>query len=116
MASELAMEAGDHEATAGMLGRLLNHRENASSESDAKDLARLWNRLADARRARGDNKSAESCYEKALALSPNSEGALSARRALLVEWANRDDKTNLQRLAMSTTIAMSPFSLAIQQR
>tara|TARA_R110002073_G_scaffold225022_9_gene385475 strand:- start:5956 stop:14361 length:8406 start_codon:yes stop_codon:yes gene_type:complete len=107
MASELAMEAGDHEATAGMLGRLLNHRENASSESDAKDLARLWNRLADARRARGDNKSAESCYEKALALSPNSEGALSARRALLVEWANRDDKTNLQREFRKTLASSS---------
>lgn len=94
MASELAMEAGDHEATAGMLGRLLNHREGTSSEADAKELAALWNRLADARLARGDNKSAESCYEKAVALSPNSEGAMNARRALLLEWTDRSDKNS----------------------
>ncbi len=111
MASELAMQAGDHEATAGMLGRLLNHRETENSEADAKELARLWNRLADARRARGDSKSAETCYEKAIALSPNSDGAMKARRALLAEWSQRDDKASELR-EFRKTLASSSLQVA----
>ncbi|MCP4447344.1 MAG: tetratricopeptide repeat protein [Myxococcales bacterium] len=97
MASELAMKARDHEAAAAMLGPLLNHREGTDSDPNANDLALLWTRLGDARRERGDNKSAETCFEKTLEVSPQSSGAMSARRTLLALWEGRPGKANTMR-------------------
>ncbi len=92
MSSELAMEEDDYEATAATLGRLLNNREASTSDEQSRTLSLLWNRLADARAARGDSKGAESCYEEAFMESPSSKGAMAARRALLKIWADKPEK------------------------
>lgn len=92
MASELAMGAEDFDATAAMLGRLLNNRDAPTSDQEAATVSLLWNRLADARTARGDSKGAAGCYEKAYSESPQSKGAMSARRSLLKVWARRKGK------------------------
>jgi tetratricopeptide (TPR) repeat protein len=92
MASELAMKDGDFEANAATLGRLLNNRDAPTSEEEASTISLLWNRLADARTARGDTKGAYSCYEKAYSESPSSSGAMAARRSLLKIWQGVEGK------------------------
>jgi tetratricopeptide (TPR) repeat protein len=92
MSSELAMKDGDFEATAATLGRLLNNREAPTSDEEANTISLLWNRLADARTARGDSKGAYACYEKAFSESPKSKGAMAARRSLLTIWEGVEGK------------------------
>ncbi len=92
MSSELAMKDGDFESTAATLGRLLNNRDDPTSDQEASTIALLWNRLADARTARGDTKGAYTCYEKAYGQSPRSKGAMHARRSLLKIWKDVEDK------------------------
>ncbi len=92
MSSELAMKEGDHDSAAATLGRLLNNRDANSGEEASSTRSLLWNRLADARSARGDSKGAESCYEEAFMESPLSKGAMSARRSLLKIWADKPGK------------------------
>lgn len=92
LASELAMDEGDFEATATMLSRLLNTRSPELNGPHSRTYALLWSRLADARLGRGDLQGAESCYEKSLEEAPTSPGAMTARRALVNMWSGESDK------------------------
>lgn len=95
IASKLAEDDEDHEATAAILGRALNYHEGLEhpvDEHDPEQVSLLWSRLAVARTKRGDKKGALSSYQKALAQAPDSPGAMHARRALLIVWDGVADK------------------------
>ena len=86
LGSELAIEAGDVEAAAAMLTRLLTAK---GTETTAPRRALLSFRLGHARAARGDTRQAIPALERAIQLAPDSDGAVAAR-SLLVDLS-RDD-------------------------
>lgn len=93
--SELYMGSKDHESAAAVLGRALSGPEEDDSEYVAARKAKLWNRLAHARRIRGDNKGATSAFEKSVTLAADSSGAMDSRRQLLRLWKDDPDKRKL---------------------
>ncbi|MEJ7600073.1 MAG: tetratricopeptide repeat protein [Kofleriaceae bacterium] len=82
--SSIAIATGDHEAAAAWLRRALGAWDAASDRGagDA-DRAELWRRLGDVEAVRGNPQAAVVAYERAVATSPASAGALGARRALV---------------------------------
>ncbi|HKE17623.1 MAG TPA: tetratricopeptide repeat protein [Kofleriaceae bacterium] len=117
IASELTMAAGDHEATAALLGRSLQAREVVERQVDevsAPRLALLWSRLGDARLQRGDRKGAVAAYQQAIPLALESDGAMHARRALLPLWQSdperRDEVVELHRVLAAD--ALDPAEVA----
>ncbi|MBP9086992.1 MAG: tetratricopeptide repeat protein [Kofleriaceae bacterium] len=78
-ASELALANGETEQAAATLGRCL------SSKDDREPVLRalLWHRLGVARALRGDGKQAKLAFERAVAVAPQSLGAMNARRDLV---------------------------------
>lgn len=93
--SELLEEAGAHEEITAVLGRALSKQEE-EDELTAPRKALLWNRLAQARKARGDIKGAATAWERAVTIAGNSDGAMTARRALLDVW--KDDPARREQL------------------
>ena len=82
LASELAIAAKDIDAAADMLGRFLSGKDDGAA-GDRGRRAALWLRLGEARRERGDAKSAHAALDRAIAVAPQSEAATAARRALV---------------------------------
>jgi tetratricopeptide (TPR) repeat protein len=84
LAADLLIAEGAHEAAATALGRALSAKDEG--EVDEITLARratLWLRLGQVRLSRGDPKNGVAALEKAIAVAPDSDGALEARRRLL---------------------------------
>ena len=100
LASELAMAARDAETAADMLGRFLSGKDDGDAATRVRRSA-LWLRLAEARRERGDARSANAAFERAIAVAPASESATAARRALVpvlaAEPARRAELVELRR-------------------
>lgn len=97
-ASALALSARDYVDARAMLRRALTAWEQAGDRGN-RDATRadLWRRLGDAERELGDPASALAAYRKAVALAPESEGALAARRGLveLAATAGRVEHSSL---------------------
>ncbi|HRC55471.1 MAG TPA: hypothetical protein PKU97_06065 [Kofleriaceae bacterium] len=89
LASELALQGDDPDLAAELLGRAL------SSKDDAQPLLRsmLSTRLGAVRLGRGDLKRARQALERAISLSPESQGATAARRTM-VELMRREDRAD----------------------
>ena len=86
IASELQVAGGAADAAAEVLGRALSGKDDGDEVVRARKAA-LWHRLGDVRRERGDAKSALAAYERAIALGPDTDAAVSARRALAAAYA-----------------------------
>ena len=84
-ASELALANAETDQAAAILARCL------SSKDDREPVLRalLWHRLGAARAMRGDSKQAKLAFERAVAVAPNSLGAMNARRDLVELGGNR---------------------------
>ncbi len=95
LASGLAIDSGDVDAAAAMLTRMLTAKEDRSSASPAAFARRalLLYRLGAARQQRGDVRQALPAYERAIQLSPGSDGATQARRGLVELIRAADDPT-----------------------
>jgi tetratricopeptide (TPR) repeat protein len=92
VASELHMAGKNFDEAAAVLGRALSGSDEGDSEYVAARKANLWNRLAHARRNRGDVKGATNAFDKSVALAPDSPGAMDSRRQLLRLWKDDPDK------------------------
>ena len=79
--SELLLRVGDHEAAAQVLGRALSGKGDEDDLTTSARKSLLWYRLAEARLNRGDTAGGSTALEKAVAIAPNSDGAMAARRA-----------------------------------
>ena len=106
IASELQVAAGDFDAAAEILGRCLSGKDDGDEIVRTRKAA-LWLRLGDARRERGDGKSAHAAYERAVALAPDTAAAVSARRQLAATYqgdpARRNDLIELRRELAAAT-------------
>ncbi|ACY16641.1 tetratricopeptide repeat protein [Haliangium ochraceum] len=107
--SELLAKRNEHEEITEVLGRALSKSDDADAYIGPRK-ALLWDRLAHARRARGDIKGATSAWEHALALAGHSDGAMNARRALLEIWKNEADKRDTL-LEFRRVLAMDSMSV-----
>jgi len=87
VASQLAFDQSDVEAAAAMLTRLLTAKDDRLTTAAHRAL--LGARLGNARMQRGDTRQAIQAFEQAIAIAPDSDGAITARRAL-VELAKDD--------------------------
>ena len=77
-------DAGEPPPIAAALARATGAWEAAGDRGDGDPRrAELWRRLGDAERARNDGVAAQRAYERAIALAPESDGALAARRGLV---------------------------------
>jgi len=98
--SRAAMAAGDHENAARWLRKALTAWEQRGAKgftgSDERR-ADLWRRLGDAERARKNQPEALAAYQRAVAVAPESEGALGARRGI-VELASAVGRTETSSL------------------
>ncbi|HTR50127.1 MAG TPA: hypothetical protein VMJ10_05415 [Kofleriaceae bacterium] len=83
-ASAVVLDAADFEAAASWLSRALARWESNgdAAEGDPRR-AELWRRLGDAEHARGEGRAALAAYQRAVAIAPESDGALAARRGLV---------------------------------
>ncbi len=90
--SELLSAAGEHERVATVLGRALSGRDDDDDELTAARKSLLWYRLAEARRARGDQKGAMAALEKSISMAADSDGAMASRRRLIELWSADADK------------------------
>jgi tetratricopeptide (TPR) repeat protein len=82
-ASAMALSSGDSEQAAAILGRCLSNKD----EREPAQRALLWHRLGASRAQRGDAKQAKIAFERAIAIAPQTLGAINARRSL-VELGN----------------------------
>jgi len=103
IASQLAMEKGAYDNVISLLARTLGGKRN-SDEVVAPREALLWDRLGQARLKRGDRKGAINAFERAVAVAPDSDGAMHARRALLDLWQG-DDETKSRLIEYHRTVA-----------
>jgi tetratricopeptide (TPR) repeat protein len=99
LASQLAIDQSDVEAAAAMLTRLLTAKDDRFSGADATHRALLSYRLGHARAQRGDTRQAVPAFEKAIDIAPQSEGATSARRALVDIAKQSDDRGRREQIA-----------------
>ena len=86
IASQLQVEAGAPDAAAEVLGRALSGKDDGDETVRARK-ASLWLRLGEIRRERGDAKSSLLALERAIALGPDTDAAVAARRALVAAYA-----------------------------
>ncbi len=94
--SDLMMQEEQFEAAAATLGRALSGGDDdAVDELAAPRKAQLWRRLAEARRQRGDLKGAISAFEKCIAVAPESDSAIGARRELITLLEKDSSKSEL---------------------
>ncbi|MEP6859297.1 MAG: hypothetical protein ABJE66_01670 [Deltaproteobacteria bacterium] len=96
-----AMAAGDHENAARWLRKALTAWEQSGDRAkrvgNDERRAELWRRLGDAERTRKNQPAALAAYQRAVAVAPESDGALAARRAI-VELASLDGRTETSSL------------------
>src|SRR5207302_10549710 len=78
VASRLAFDAGDVDAASAMLTRLLTAKDAPAVSGDADQRAELSYRLGSARVQRGDTRQAQLAFERAIAIAPESPGAVAA--------------------------------------
>jgi tetratricopeptide (TPR) repeat protein len=110
-ASGVALVAGDAKRAAMWLENALSAWEQSGDRGgDAATRAELWRRLGDARRDLDDDSAAVSSYERAVASDPLSDGAMSARRAL-VELASTTGKEQHSSLIALVEAAQDPFDV-----
>ncbi len=83
--SQILAAIDAHEEITAVLGRALSKQDD-SDEFTAPRKALLWDRLARARKARGDIKGATTAWERSVAIAGHSDGAMKARRELLEVW------------------------------
>src|SRR5439155_3395256 len=95
LGSRLALDQSDFDGAAAMLTRLLTAKDDRFSASQAGHRALLSYRLGHARAQRGDTRQAIPALDRAIQLSPESEGATLARRAL-VDLAKQADDPKLK--------------------
>ncbi|HSN26713.1 MAG TPA: tetratricopeptide repeat protein [Kofleriaceae bacterium] len=81
VASQLALDQADVEAASAMLTRLLTAKDDRLGSAAHRAL--LGARLGTARMQRGDTRQALQAFEQAIAIAPDSDGAITARRALV---------------------------------
>ncbi|MDB4957800.1 MAG: Tetratricopeptide 2 repeat protein [Myxococcales bacterium] len=93
LGSQLAIEQGDVESASNMLTRLLTAKDDRFGAASAAHRALLSYRLGHARTTRGDLRQALPALERAIAIAPESDGAVAARR-VLVELAKQGDDPN----------------------
>ncbi|HEY6035141.1 MAG TPA: tetratricopeptide repeat protein, partial [Kofleriaceae bacterium] len=96
--SRAALAAGDHENAARWLRKALtawDQRRTAAGSEERR--GELWRRLGDAERARRNQPEALAAYQRAVALAPDSEAALAARRGI-VELASAAGRTETSSL------------------
>ena len=98
LASGLAIEHGDVDASAAMLTRLLTAKDDRPPAHLARRAA-LSARLGHARGQRGDVRQAVAAYERAISLAPGSEGATEARRGLVELFRATDDPSRREAIA-----------------
>jgi tetratricopeptide (TPR) repeat protein len=91
VASRLALDAGDVESASTMLTRLLTAKDTPVAAGDAEQRAELSYRLGSARVQRGDTRQAQPAFERAIAIAPESQGAIAAHRALVKLGANTEE-------------------------
>ena len=82
-ATAIAAATGDAARVAQWLRRALAARGEPAHAGDDPRRADLWRRLGDAERALGDERAALAAYRRAIDASPESDGALGARRGLV---------------------------------
>jgi tetratricopeptide (TPR) repeat protein len=92
--SRIALAAGDHDNAARWLRRALSAWDAGTGDPRRAD---LWRRLGDAERARGNQPAALAAYQRSVAVSPESDGALAARRGIveLASTSGRDEHSSL---------------------
>ncbi|HEY3806479.1 MAG TPA: hypothetical protein VGL61_27935 [Kofleriaceae bacterium] len=92
--SRIALEANDHENAARWLRRALSAWDDVPGDPRRAD---LWRRLGDAERARRNEPSALTAYQRAVATAPDSDGALAARRGIveLAAASGREENSSL---------------------
>ena len=91
LASGLAIDLGDMDSASAMLTRLLTAKDDRFTAEQTERRALLSFRLGQARAQRGDTRQATPAYERAIALAPDSEGAMHARRGLVELLRASDD-------------------------
>lgn len=91
--SRAALAAGDHDNAARWLRKALSTWEtNGDRGLGDPRRAELWRRLGDAERARTNQGAALAAYQRAVATSPEADGAFAARRGI-VELAASTGRT-----------------------
>ena len=84
MCASAIVLAGDAKRAAQWLQRALTTWDDAGDRGDGNaQRAELWRRLGDARRALGAPEAALAAYRRAVIASPESDGAMAARRGLV---------------------------------
>jgi tetratricopeptide (TPR) repeat protein len=115
-ASAVAMTARDVAKVARWLGRALALWDAAGDRGDGDPRrADLWRRLGDAERARGDESAALTAYQRAVAIAPESDGALGARRGL-VELATSAGRPAGESLAALVAADQEPADVLFHAR
>lgn len=109
IASELQVASGALDAAAEVLGRALSGKDDGDETVRARKAA-LWLRLGDLRRDRGDAKSALIAYERAIVFGPDTDAAVSARRALAAAYAG-DAARKSELCELRRAIAASTFAV-----
>lgn len=100
-ASKIAVACGEQEKAAGWLRRALNAWEAAGNRGDGDPRrADLWRMLGDAERDRRNERAALDAYQRAVVASPDSDGALAARRGLIELAGSFGRSANTSRLAL----------------
>ncbi|MEO7091722.1 MAG: tetratricopeptide repeat protein, partial [Polyangiales bacterium] len=110
-ATLVAVAAGDTARIAGWLRPTLAAWETAGDrrEGDPRR-AELWRRLGDAERDLGNEHAALDAFRKAVVASPESDGALAARRGL-VELASTTGRPQHSALIALVEAAQDPFDV-----
>ncbi|HLL21015.1 MAG TPA: tetratricopeptide repeat protein, partial [Kofleriaceae bacterium] len=83
LASGLALDLGDLDSASAMLTRLLTAKDDRFTPHQSARRALLSFRLGAARAQRGDVRQAVPMFERAIALAPDGEGAMQARRSIV---------------------------------
>jgi len=109
VASQLAMESGAYDNVISLLARTLGGKRTSDEVTGPRE-ALLWDRLGQARLKRGDRKGAISAFERAVAVAPDSDGAMQARRGLLELWQG-DEETKSRLIEYHRTIAVDSREL-----
>ena len=96
--SRAALAAGDHDNAARWLRKALStwdgHGDRGIGDPRRAD---LWRRLGDAERARTNQAAALAAYQRAVATSPDADGAFAARRGIveLAATTGRNEASSL---------------------
>ncbi len=106
IASQLQIADGAADAAMEVLARALSGKDDGDETVRARKAA-LWLRLGELRRDRGDAKSALTAFERTIALGPETDAAVTSRRALAAAYVGDAGKKaelcELRRAIAATT-------------